>query len=1189
MLNLLSSRLPDTTYLLPDVSIRDRFGRRWQFDLIVLAPHGVYVVELHHWTGRIHGDGFQWSIDGEPRWVPQSMAQAKASALRDILVGRDPRLMPLWFEPVTVLTQSPSALDISPEGRPGIVGPRGLAKLVADPVKIPLRARDGLAAEQVLLAIERIAQTSTEPLVFGNYRVVEHLEASPNHDLFRVISADPGATDAPLPGGGPRILRADRGADVAHLRSRHEAWSDVSINAGLVQVVDLFEDEHLGACLVYREPEGRTLRTLLHQGVESSEAVALGWFRDCAESLVQLASHGIVHGRVAPENIVIAADARARLVGAAPLPFPLDSSEHHVAAPPIPQEFIDRPTAPGVVDFVDPAFVAPEVRDLRFDDIDHRADIFGLGASLHYLYGGDMDAITAGPFVAPEGCPPALTELLPSMVEADVVNRVTSVEPLLDALDDLIAAQRRALDLSGVPQVQADEIIDNRYEVKRRLGIGHAWATFLLHDGTDGSKKVGKVFDPVIGPGGLERLARRSPTNSKLPQPTMVTDSAGRLWMIVDYIDGNPMSDLIDSGEQLVPGEAVALVDALLQVLSEIHPDARRIDELTKWASAGLLRPEERSTLRQLRTDGVVHGDLKPSSIIRVQGGVMLVDPLLRLDHAELPRPEHRYLDPDPASGVDRWDVSPDLFAVGVLFYEMVCGAHPFGSGYPNLDEVPIDPNTFVPGLTNDLRELLLKCCAPRRADRFVDAPEMRREMLQTTQLVVDRDVLAYNSLYRSFWTAVRTRAEIHDEQWFSPTSVPEEWAVRFRTFASGIAVGGRVLRHRIEVILEFPLEHDSTFEMLRAEQPRLEELAASEVLFDDDFRQVLISVDGFVHEEATHQRLGATVADQAVRLISAASQIGGFSIESVQPNTADTADTADPAGESTGDSAAESNANNTTSAASERSVSDRWVLATGAGDDDEVQRLNQSDLDSREDREDSEEASLEAALEEDRDLSEQHSSDDNPSPDGEPEVIDLTAAGIAKIEAQWLEDLTLAQHELIDSLIATTRSLGGAVANDPAGRLVLAWAVRERSQPLPLLRIDGEGITMRTDLLATLQPFDSRRALRTLRHRLANFVETDWMGLTSPVAANLAWPNDHNGAAELNQVLGWVIQQIDTQPSEDIMSASWVSEVLVRPVDDVLSEAARLGVLADDIPLITRRSAFVVAAELGVVADELQ
>ena len=1158
VLEILGSRLPDTTYLLPDISLPDSHGRMWQFDLLVLAPHAVYVVELCHWTGRINGDGFQWSIDGKARWVPQSLAQAKADALRNILVGRDPRLVAIWFEPVTVLTQSPSGLDISNDGRPGVTGPKGLAKLAADPTKVPLRARDELAAEQVLLSLKRVARTSTEPLIFGNYRVVEHLEASPVHDLFRVISTDPaiaGATNT----NGPKFLRADRGPDVAHLRSRHEAWAGLPPSVGLVEVVDLFESDHLGACVVYCEAEGRSLRTLLHQGIESTEAVALSWFRDCAESLVMLAADGLVHGRVAPENIVVAADARARLVSPAPLPLPIDQADHRVAGPPLPAEYADRPVAPGVAHFVDPSFVAPEIQDAETNDIDHRADIFGLGASLHYLYGGAMEALRSGSYEAPEGCPEPLRELLPSMVEPEVSDRVTTLEPLLDALDDLIASHRGLIDLSGVPQVEADEIIDNRYEVKRRLGIGHAWATFLLHDGSDGSAKVGKVFDQVIGPGVLERIARRSPADSKLPQPRLITDGKGRLWMIVDFIAGTPLSDLIDSGEKLVPAEAVAVIDSLLQVLSDLHPDARRIDELTKWANAGLLRPEERSTLRQLRADGVVHGDLKPTSIIRVPGGVMLVDPLLRFDHAELPPTEHRYVDPDPESGQNRWDVSPDLFATGVLFYEMICGAHPFASGRASLDEQPQDPAIFVPTLSNELRELLLKACSPLREDRFLDAPEMRREMLQTTQVVVDRDVLAHNALYRSFWTSVRDRAAIHGEDWFGSTSVPEEWAVRFRTFDSGIAIGGRVLRHRIETILEFPLEHDHTFQHLKVEQARLEGLAGIPVLFDDDFRQVLVSIDGFVHEAATHGRVGSLVADQTVRLLAAASQVGEFSTES---------SAAAPAVES--DDASEAQKPETDpSPDAERTVSDRWVLASQPGTDD-PQRVNQSDLDA---------ASLEAALDDPTPTS------DTPS---EP-VIDLTEDGVAKIEAPGLDGLSLEQHELVDSLLATTRMLGGAVANDSSGRLVMAWAVRERTQPLPLVFVDREGITIRTDLLAALAPFDSRRALRTLRHRLANHVETDWMGLTAPTAASLPWPSTSTAGGELNQIIGWVIQQIDTQPSGDIMSATWVSEVLVRPVSDVLSEAARLGVLADDIPLITRRSAFVVAAELGVVADELQ
>jgi serine/threonine protein kinase len=79
-----------------------------------------------------------------------------------------------------------------------------------------------------------------------------------------------------------------------------------------------------------------------------------------------------------------------------------------------------------------------------------------------------------------------------------------------------------------------------------------------------------------------------------------------------------------------------------------------------------------------------------------------------------------------PDAGLTRWDVSTDLFAVGVLLYQLLCdGHHPFPNAMPQVDEPVIDPRTSRPGLNPDLAEFLVKACAQANVDRFATAAEM--------------------------------------------------------------------------------------------------------------------------------------------------------------------------------------------------------------------------------------------------------------------------------------------------------------------------------------------------------------------------------------------------------------------------------------------------------------------------------
>ena len=72
------------------------------------------------------------------------------------------------------------------------------------------------------------------------------------------------------------------------------------------------------------------------------------------------------------------------------------------------------------------------------------------------------------------------------------------------------------------------------------------------------------------------------------------------------------------------------------------------------------------------------------------------------------------------------WDVSTDLFATGVVLYELICGEHPYPHRDPRSPEGPRAPGQFRDDLSTTLAEFLSKASAQSSAERFSSAREMR-------------------------------------------------------------------------------------------------------------------------------------------------------------------------------------------------------------------------------------------------------------------------------------------------------------------------------------------------------------------------------------------------------------------------------------------------------------------------------
>ena len=172
-----------------------------------------------------------------------------------------------------------------------------------------------------------------------------------------------------------------------------------------------------------------------------------------------------------------------------------------------------------------------------------------------------------------------------------------------------------------------------------------------------------------------------------------------------DGLAGRTLADYLSEHEKLPLGEGLALLDALLQLVGEMH--------------------------REDHADGA----LDPSRIVAVAPGRVALVPV-----AEAPAyaDAEAYRSPQQRDGKPA-DVRADVYALGVLAYRMLMGVLPYSAG-----EEPLDPHQYLPNLTDRVRRTLMIAVAENLTERFGDALTFRAALRGESDLALASPTLRW-------------------------------------------------------------------------------------------------------------------------------------------------------------------------------------------------------------------------------------------------------------------------------------------------------------------------------------------------------------------------------------------------------------------------------------------------------------
>jgi len=283
-------------------------------------------------------------------------------------------------------------------------------------------------------------------------------------------------------------------------------------------------------------------------------------------------------------------------------------------------------------------------------------------------------------------------------------------------------------------EYQSGDVIDGRFEVKDVLGSGGFSHVYRVFDQVEGVERAVKVFHNAAG---YEAVRREISALRSVHHPNVVevfwadrTDE-GEWFLVTEFVEGEPLDQYTDGRKHLRDREAVDVALDVLDALVAIHPDSARLDELEHKKREGELTSEEFGEMQDLQAKGLVHRDVKPQNVLLTRSGAKLLDFNIATrvgDPVKTLSGTPPYQAPD--ADLTRWDVSTDLFAIGVMLYELLCnGEHPYSHGRPAVGESVKDPRQVRNDLNAKLGVFLLKACAPYREDRFHTALHMRQEL----------------------------------------------------------------------------------------------------------------------------------------------------------------------------------------------------------------------------------------------------------------------------------------------------------------------------------------------------------------------------------------------------------------------------------------------------------------------------
>lgn len=255
--------------------------------------------------------------------------------------------------------------------------------------------------------------------------------------------------------------------------------------------------------------------------------------------------------------------------------------------------------------------------------------------------------------------------------------------------------------------LEIGSVVDGKYKILSKIGQGGMSTVYLaLNERANKSWAVKEVRKDGVADFEVIKQSQIVETNllKKLNHPNLpsiidVIDKEDCFLIVMDYIEGNPLSDALKVKKRLDCEDVIEWAKQLCDVLEYLHT----------------------------RQPAIIYRDMKPANVmLQPDGSVMLIDFGIAREFKEQNVEDttclgtRGYAAPEQFGGRGQTDARTDIYCLGATIYHLVTGHNPCDPPY---EMYPI--RHWDPSFSSGLEKIIIKCTQRNPEDRYQSCAEL--------------------------------------------------------------------------------------------------------------------------------------------------------------------------------------------------------------------------------------------------------------------------------------------------------------------------------------------------------------------------------------------------------------------------------------------------------------------------------